>query len=588
MGGTKVYAAEETNSVTDGSYTITIPREVQIPSGENGKSFNVTCDKIYKDDVVNVTVDKKNGSMKSKGGTASIPYDISFGDNTQNSNEMTFTPDKTINSISVNLNGEGKVAGTYSDTLTFNISSQKQQYNLNIRGYLEGNPMQNIGEIANVTVNGINDTESNGLQYNNVVSTTKYNIKVAIKDPSKYDLSEVKNNGKSDASTGFEWNDKSNTITGIIAGDYAADGTVFVDLYFVPKTYKLTFDANDGHFSNESNETTQKTYQVKYGEPLTQIDFDELKLNKRDPFYFGGWYKKKTKDGEYGEPVKSSDTMPNQGLTLYAGWSKGVKVGLNGLLEGEKVLRDTLEGLGKADFIITNNDSKSKRDVIDIDEMFESTDEYKLNITANYGYQYVGLSTEQFNHATASITGTNNSTGRLYDQPISLVQGTRYVSFNVIFKPITYGITYTGGEGLRDGLQLGMDTYTFNQSKYLPPINPNDLKDGYQFKCWTVTIGNDTFTFNPGEDINSNQEFRTSVAENYRNGGNITFWATGSLKSSSAAADDVMDDSISHLSQYCDINNDNSVYLQSNFNTISQPELGTEENKESEENTDGE
>lgn len=585
MSGIKVYAAEETNSITDGSYTVTIPREVQIPSGSDSQSFEVKCDKIYKDDVVNVTVDKKNGSMKSKGGTASIPYAISFGDNTQNSDNMTFTPDKTTNSISVNLQGNGNVAGTYSDTLTFNISSIKQQYNLNIRGYLEGNLMQNIGEIANVTVNGINDTESNGLQYNNVVSTTKYNIQVAIKDPSKYVLSEVKNNVKSDASTGFEWNEVNNTITGTVAGDYAsADGTVYLDLYFVPKKYKLTFDANDGQFSNG---TTKKTFEVAYDKPLEKIGTDVLNLAKNDPYYFGGWYTTKIEEGY---PKKSSDKMPNEDLTLYAGWSKGVKVGLNGLLEGETVLRDTLAGLGKADFIITKDDSKSEKSVIDIDKIFESTDEYTLNITPNYGYQYVELSTEQFNHAAASITGTSNLTGRLYDQPISLVKGTRYVSFNVKFKPITYDITFTKDEGVKDSFKIENDQYTYGRQMRLPSITSNNIKDGYQFVCWSVTIGNNTFKFNSGEDINNNQSFKQSVAENYKNNtGNITFNAICSSTSNSTVSNDGMnDDSINDLSQYSDINNENSVNFQSNLNTISQPELGTEENKESEENTDGE
>lgn len=255
MSGIKVYAAEETNSITDGSYTVTIPREVQIPSGSTSQSFDVTCNKIYKDDVVNVTVDKKNDSMTSTGGKFSIPYDISFGDNTQNSNKMTFTPDKTTNSISVNLRGNGNVAGTYSDTLTFNISSDKQQYNLNIRGYLEDNTKENIGEIADITVSGINDTTSNSLQYTNVDSTTKYSIQVVIKEPRKYVLSEVKSNGKTGDSTGFTWDKNSNTITGTVAGDYASEGKVYVDLHFVPKTYTLTFDANGGQFSDG---TTQK------------------------------------------------------------------------------------------------------------------------------------------------------------------------------------------------------------------------------------------------------------------------------------------------------------------------------------------
>lgn len=583
ISGIKVYAAAETNSITDGSYTVTIPREVQIPSGSTSQSFDVTCNKIYKDDVVNVTVDKKNDSMTSTGGKFSIPYDISFGDNTQNSNKMTFTPDKTTNSISVNLRGNGNVAGTYSDTLTFNISSDKQQYNLNIRGYLEGSEKENIGEIANIEVSGINGTTSNSLQYTNVDSTTKYKITVN-NDSSKYVLSAVKNDGKIGDSTGFTWDENSNTITGIVAGDYATNNTIYVDLYFVPKTYTLTFDANQGTFKNGG---TTKTYEVAYGKSLDKIGTDELNLNKRDPFYFGGWY---TTTTEKGDPLTSSFKMPSNDLTLYAGWSKGVKVGLNGLLDGETVLRDTLAGLGKADFIITKDDSKSEKNVIDIDKMFESTDEYTLNITPNYGYQYVELSTKQFNHAAASITGTSNLTGRLYDQPISLVKGTRYVSFNVKFKPITYDITFTKDEGVKDSFKIENDQYTYGRQMRLPSITSNDIKDGYQFVCWSVTIGNNTFKFNSGEDINNNQSFKQSVAENYKNNtGNITFNAICSSTSNSTVSNDGMnDDSINDLSQYSGINNENSVNFQPDLNAISQPELGTEENKESEENTDGE
>lgn len=286
--------------------------------------------------------------------------------------------------------------------------------------------------------------------------------------------------------------------------------------------------------------------------------------------------------------------MPNQGLTLYAGWSKGVKVGLNGLLEGEKVLHGTLEGLGKADFIITNNDSKSKRDVIDIDEMFESTDEYKLNITANYGYQYVGLSTEQFNHATASITGTNNSTGRLYVQPISLVKGTRYVSFNVIFKPMQWGMDFTVSDCAKPSFEIGRkNNYTFNQSYLLPTIPPDQLKEGCKSFRWKVQTHERTFYFEPGEDINNNDKFKNYIAVISKDNtstpvSTLNFTAERINSSSLAVLENEMDDSTSDLTSYSNANNENSVNFQSNLNTISQPELGTEENKESEENTDGE
>lgn len=74
-------------------------------------------------------------------------------------------------------------------------------------------------------------------------------------------------------------------------------------MHFVPKTYTLTFDANGGQFSDG---TTQKNFPVKYGEPLTQIDSDVLKLDKHAPFYFGGWYKTTT---EKGDPLTSSSKM---------------------------------------------------------------------------------------------------------------------------------------------------------------------------------------------------------------------------------------------------------------------------------------
>ena len=582
MNGIKVYAAEEINSITDGSYTVTIPREVQIPSGSTSQSFDVTCNKIYKDDVVNVKVQHDN-TLENTNGTTTIPYNISFGNDAQSADVMKFTSDKLKNSINVRLTEDSKVAGTYTDTLTFNISCQKQQYNLKIRGYLEDSEKENIGEIANIEVSGINGTTSNSLQYTNVDSTTKYKITVN-NDSSKYVLSAVKNDGKIGDSTGFTWDENSNTITGIVAGDYATNNTIYVDLYFVPKTYTLTFDANQGTFKDGG---TTKTYKVAYGKSLDKIGTDELNLNKRDPFYFGGWY---TTTTEKGDPLTSSFKMPSNDLTLYAGWSKGVKVGLNGLLEGETVLRDTLAGLGKADFIITKDDSKSEKNVIDINKMFESTDEYTLNITPNYGYQYVELSTEKFNHAAASITGTSNLTGRLYDQPISLVKGTRYVSFNVKFKPITYDITFTKDEGVKDSFKIENDQYTYGRQMRLPSITSNDIKDGYEFVCWSVTIGNNTFKFNSGEDINNNQSFKQSVAENYKNNtGNITFNAICSSTSNSTVSNDGMnDDSINDLSQYSDINNENSVNFQPDLNAISQPQLGTEENKESEENTDGE
>lgn len=585
MGGTEIYAVEETNSVTDESYTITIPREVQIPSGENAKSFDVTCNNIYKDDVVNVTVQHDN-SLKNMNGKTTIPYNISFGNNDKSADSLTFTSDNLTNSINVHLTENGNVSGTYTDTLTFNISSVKKRYNLNIRGYLEGNLMQNIEEIADITVSGIDDSTSNGLQYNNVDSTTKYNIKVAIKEPSKYVLSEVKNNGKSDVSTGFTWNKDSNTITGTVAGDYASDdGTVYVDLYFVPKKYTLTFDANGGQFSDG---TTKKTFEVAYDKPLEKIDTNVLNLAKRDPYYFGGWYKTTT---EKGDPLTSSSKMPNDNLTLYAGWSDQVMVGLNASLDGESNLRGDLNGLGTVDFLIKNDDTKSLKNVTDINTMFKSTDIYELNVTPNYGYEYNGLSDKKIDHSNTQITSTTNKNGRLYDQPISLVKGTRYVSFNVMFKPIDYQMTFTTAvEGVKSDVKLNEDTYTFNQSKQLPSITSDKLKDGYQFDCWVIVVGNKTFEFKSGFDINSSEDFRNTVAECYKySTGNITITARCAKISSSIVTENVMDDnSIRDLTSYSNVNDENSVYLQSNLNALSQSELGIEENKESEENTDGE
>lgn len=593
MSGIKVYAAEETNSITDGSYTVTIPREVQIPSGSTSQSFDVTCNKIYKDDVVNVTVDKKNGSMKSKGGTASIPYDISFGDNTQNSNEMTFTPDKTINSISVNLNGEGKVAGTYSDTLTFKISSQKQQYNLNIRGYLEDNPKENIAEIADITVSGITDSTSNSLQYTNVDSTTKYRIQVVIKEPSKYVLSEVKSNGKTGDSTGFTWDKNSNTITGTVAGDYATNGKVYVDLHFVPKTYTLTFDAYEGTFKDGSK---QKTYEVQYDKPLSMINDKQLMLSEHEPYYFGGWYVTK---GEHGFPKKSSDKMPNQNLTLYAGFSNKVMVGLNGLLKGETELRGTLEGLGTADFIITKGPSKdiqakSLYEVTDIIDDYFSEDEYQLKIHPNNGYRFLQLSTDPFHHSNADMSGTGNLQGRLYDQPISLIDGSRFVSFNVMFEPMQWGMDFTVSDCAKPSFKIGRkNNYTFNQSYLLPTIPPDQLKEGCTSFKWKVMTHEQTFYFEPGEDINNNDSFKNYIAVISKDStstpvSTLYFTAEPINSSSLAVLENEMDDSTSDLTTYSNVNDENSVCLQSNFNTISQPELGTEENKESEENTDGE
>lgn len=270
-------------------------------------------------------------------------------------------------------------------------------------------------------------------------------------------------------------------------------------------------------------------------------------------------------------------------MILYAGWSQQVKVGLNAFLEGESVLRDRLDGLGTADFLITNDDTKSQRNITDIDMLYDSTDEYQLSVSPSNGYMFDGLSTKQYDHATAKITGTDKLIGRLYDQPISLVKGTRYVSFNVKFKPITYDITFTKDEGVKDSFKIENDQYTYGRQMRLPSITSNNIKDGYQFVCWSVTIGNNTFKFNSGEDINNNQSFKQSVAENYKNNtGNITFNAICSSTSNSTVSNDGMnDDSINDLSQYSDINDENSVCLQSNLNTISQPELGTEENKES-------
>lgn len=591
ISGIKVYAAEETNSITDGSYTVTIPSEVQIPSGSNSNSFDVTCDKIYIDDSVTVTVDKKSGNLTNMNGSATIPYAISIN-NDQSSDKMIFTSNKTTNKINVQLSGTGNIAGTYTDTLTFNISSVKQKYSLNIRGYLEGNSMSNIGEIANITVEGINNSTPNSLIYANVDSTTKYKITVKIKEPTKYDLSAVKNNEKTDASTGFTWDKNSNTITGIIAGDYATKGTVYVDLYFVPQTYTLTFDANEGQFSDGDK---LKTFQVDYGKPLTQIGSDDLKLNIRNLYYFGGWYKTKE---EHGNPEKSTATMPNDNLTLYAGWSQKVMVGLNGLLKDETELRGTLGGLGTADFIIKNGPSKddlskSLHGVTDIYSEYYSEDEYQLIIHPNNGYRFLKLSTDTFYHNNAYMSGTENLDGILYDQRISLIDGSRFVSFNVVFEPMQWRMSFNVSNCAKPSFKQEDTNYTFNQPNRLPTIPENQLKEDCKSFRWKVQTHERTFYFEPGEDINNNDKFKNYIAviskDNTGTPVSTLYFTAERINSSSLAVlENEMDDSTSDLTSYSNVNNENSVNFQPDLNAISQPELETEENKGPEENTDGE
>lgn len=131
----KAEAINEQTTDTSG-YTITIPSDVDIDKDSGKGSFAVTG-KVKAQSTIDVSIQSKNGyKLKDKNGE--LPYSI---------DKKSFSIDNSRSASDIPLNEEfnivsktnTKVSGYYTDSLTFDITSESYKYRLDVNGNLDDN-----------------------------------------------------------------------------------------------------------------------------------------------------------------------------------------------------------------------------------------------------------------------------------------------------------------------------------------------------------------------------------------------------------------------------------------------------------------
>lgn len=138
LGGIHIANAQNNvNSEIDNSrYTVMIPSEVNIDKNTGKGSFAVTG-KVKAQSTIDVSIQSKNGyKLKDKNGE--LPYNI---------DKKSFSIDNSRSASDIPLNEEfniasktnTKVSGYYTDSLTFDITSESYKYRLDVNGNLDDN-----------------------------------------------------------------------------------------------------------------------------------------------------------------------------------------------------------------------------------------------------------------------------------------------------------------------------------------------------------------------------------------------------------------------------------------------------------------
>lgn len=138
LGGIHIANAQNNvNSEIDNSrYTVVIPSEVNIDKNTGKGSFAVTG-KVKAQSTIDVSIQSKNGyKLKDKNGE--LPYNI---------DKKSFSIDNSRSASDIPLNEEfnivsktnTKVSGYYTDSLTFDITSESYKYRLDVNGNLDDN-----------------------------------------------------------------------------------------------------------------------------------------------------------------------------------------------------------------------------------------------------------------------------------------------------------------------------------------------------------------------------------------------------------------------------------------------------------------
>lgn len=138
LGGIHIANAQNNvNPEIDNSrYTVMIPSEVNIDKNTGKGSFTVTG-KVKAQSTIDVSIQSKNGyKLKDKSGE--LPYNI---------DKKSFSIDNSRSASDIPLNEEfniasktnTKVSGYYTDSLTFDITSESYKYRLDVNGNLDDN-----------------------------------------------------------------------------------------------------------------------------------------------------------------------------------------------------------------------------------------------------------------------------------------------------------------------------------------------------------------------------------------------------------------------------------------------------------------
>lgn len=138
LGGIHIANAQNNvNPEIDNSrYTVMIPSKVNIDKNTGKGSFAVTG-KVKAQSTIDVSIQSKNGyKLKDKNGE--LPYNI---------DKKSFSIDNSRSASDIPLNEEfniasktnTKVSGYYTDSLTFDITSESYKYRLDVNGNLDDN-----------------------------------------------------------------------------------------------------------------------------------------------------------------------------------------------------------------------------------------------------------------------------------------------------------------------------------------------------------------------------------------------------------------------------------------------------------------
>lgn len=370
LGGIHIANAQNNvNPEIDNSrYTVMIPSEVNIDKNTGKGSFAVTG-KVKAQSTIDVSIQSKNGyKLKDKNGE--LPYNI---------DKKSFSIDNSRSASDIPLNEEfniasktnTKVSGYYTDSLTFDITSESYKYRLDVNGNLDDN---GIGD-GRLDDFGRFDVYLNG-------KLVKENVEDFC-EPIPYGTTwEIKNIRSLD---GYRYKDSSDIRTKGVAGDVVEwEGDLLGDTSIYRITYvNLKFYSNKLTINYHADGAQSwKTANVNNASEIdvTGKDIMETEALKYDELY--------SEDAEK-QHFCSIARIKRDGYTAKANtW----KVGQNGSLEVQdnKILQKAQD---VAEYCGVLNQFKKNDTVIDL---------YPIWIPNTYTLTYI-LDGGSFNASTTQL-----------------------------------------------------------------------------------------------------------------------------------------------------------------------------------------